>query len=306
MQGCWFLNFHCFTNYVKVGFFRRADLVQMPPLGSKQPDICYLHILEDAAFEEPPLADWVKQAIRLPGEKPQSHTDHNPSSLRALHCNLRWHRRFSVQDSRVGCGMRLGLVLMAIVLAMPATAQVKLAKDERIWTCETSIAGEKTEVNYVRDAEFSENVGSVEKSFSGWGKISCPGYVTLREILRRNAMADDGSYCLLWDQGGDTYIGAQTGPRKGNALCRKTFCEKVNGARAATFRNANALAVAGYDAVTQRPGAAILAATSGSVVGTFEAASAAAMGVAVSPVAVGSMVIGTAAAGGTMWYCAEG
>ena len=79
----------------------------------------------------------------------------------------------------------------------------------------------------------------------------------------------------------------------------------MNATRQATFRNANAMAVAGYDAVTQRPGATILAATSGSMVGTLEAAGAAAMGVAASPVAVGSMVIGSAAVGGTMWYCAD-
>ncbi|SMG05972.1 hypothetical protein [Paracoccus sp. J56] len=199
--------------------------------------------------------------------------------------------------------------ILAMVGVMGVTtagaAQERPAKEERLWTCDTSIAGEKTEINYVRDAEFHENVGRLEKNFSGWGRITCPGYVTLREILRRNEMGDDGSYCLLWDKENDTYIGAQKGPRKGNALCRKTLCERVNSARQATFRNANALAVAGYDAVTQRPGATILAATSGQMVGTLEAAGAAAAGLATSPVAVGSLVIGTAAAGGAMWYCAE-
>ncbi len=190
--------------------------------------------------------------------------------------------------------------------AAVAAPEAAPLKEERLWTCGTSIAGEPTEINYVRDAEFRENVGRIEKNFAGWGRISCPGYVTLREILRRNDMADDGSYCLLWDKANDTYIGARIGSRKGNALCRKTFCERVNSTRAATFRNANALAIAGYDAVAQRPGAAILAATSGQMVGTLEAAGAAAAGVAASPVAVGAMVIGTAAAGGTMWYCAEG
>ncbi|WP_230383076.1 hypothetical protein [Paracoccus shanxieyensis] len=185
-------------------------------------------------------------------------------------------------------------------------AQATPSRAEKVWTCESSIAGTRTEIGYVRDDEFRANVGRVEKNFSGWGKISCPGYVTLREILRRNAMTDDGSYCLLWDSQNDTYIGAQQGPRKGNAVCRKTFCERVNSTRAATFRNANAMAVSGFDAITQRPGAAVLAATSGSVVGTLEAAGAAAVGVAASPVAVGSMVIGSAAVGGTMWYCSEG
>ncbi len=203
--------------------------------------------------------------------------------------------------------MRVGLAVMVMMLASGAVLadEAAPAKDERLWTCGTSIAGEPTEINYVRDAEFRENVGRLEKNFSGWGRISCPGYVTLREILRRNEMTDDGSYCLLWDKANDTYIGARIGARKGNALCRKTFCERVNGARAATFQSANSLAMAGYDAVTQRPGAAILAATSGQMVGTLEVAGTAAAGVAASPVAVGALVIGTAAAGGTMWYCAE-
>jgi len=200
--------------------------------------------------------------------------------------------------------MRSVAVLISVMLALPAMAQESPAPDERLWTCETSIMGEKTEVNYLRDAQFRENVGSLEKNLSGWGRITCPGYVTLREILRRNEMADDGSYCLLWDKAGDTYVGAQVGARRGNAVCRKTFCEKVNGARSATLRNANEMAIAGFDAVAQRPGAAILAATSGTVVGTMQAAGVAAMGVAASPVAVGSLVVGTAAAGGTMWYCA--
>ncbi|MTH78585.1 hypothetical protein [Paracoccus aestuariivivens] len=205
--------------------------------------------------------------------------------------------------------MRLVIGLMALGLANPVFAEDGPSAEERLWTCETSIAGEKTEINYVRDAEFRENVGKLEKNLSGWGKITCPGYVSLREILRRNAMTDDGSYCLLWDKAGDTYVGAQIGERKGNAVCRKTFCEKVNGARSATMRSANDLAVAGYDAVTQRPGATILAATSSGVVGMAQAAgtaaATAAAGVAASPVAVGSLVVGTAAAGGTMWYCAE-
>ncbi len=189
--------------------------------------------------------------------------------------------------------------------AAPATEGTS-AKDERLWTCDTSIAGEPTAINYVRDAEFRQNVGRLEKNFSGWGRITCPGYVTLREILRRNEMADDGSYCLLWDKQNDTYIGARIGARKGNALCKRTFCERVNGARAATFQGANALAIAGYDAVTQRPGATVLAAGgAGQVVGTLQAAGTAAAGVAASPVAVGALVIGTAAAGGTMWYCAD-
>lgn len=67
-QG-WFLGFHCMTKYIKVAFFKGASLDPLPPVGSKQKDVRYLHIQEDGRFDEALFADWVKQASRLPGEK---------------------------------------------------------------------------------------------------------------------------------------------------------------------------------------------------------------------------------------------
>ena len=63
----WFLNFHCFTKYVKVAFFRGAQLAPMPPGTSKQKDVRYLDIHEDDQLDEAQLAAWVKQASLLPG-----------------------------------------------------------------------------------------------------------------------------------------------------------------------------------------------------------------------------------------------
>jgi hypothetical protein len=65
----WFLGFHCMTRYVKVAFFRGAQLDPLPPGTSKQKDVRYLDIYEDKGFDETQFADWVKQASRLPGEK---------------------------------------------------------------------------------------------------------------------------------------------------------------------------------------------------------------------------------------------
>lgn len=65
----WFLGLHCFTRYVKVAFFRGARLDPLPPVGSKQKEVRYLHIHEDDEFDETLFADWVRQASRLPGEK---------------------------------------------------------------------------------------------------------------------------------------------------------------------------------------------------------------------------------------------
>jgi hypothetical protein len=67
-QG-WFLGIHCFTKYVKVGFFRGALLHPVPPGESKSKDRRYLDIHEDDALDEAQLAAWVKQASQLPGER---------------------------------------------------------------------------------------------------------------------------------------------------------------------------------------------------------------------------------------------
>lgn len=65
----WFLNFHCFTKYVKVAFFRGASLKPVPPGASKHKDVRYLDIREDDPIDEALLADWIRQASRLPGER---------------------------------------------------------------------------------------------------------------------------------------------------------------------------------------------------------------------------------------------
>ena len=65
----WFLSFHCFTNYVKVAFFRGTSLRPVPPGESKSKDTRYFDIREDDQIDEAQLAAWVKQASQLPGER---------------------------------------------------------------------------------------------------------------------------------------------------------------------------------------------------------------------------------------------
>jgi hypothetical protein len=67
-QG-WFLGIHCFTNYVKVAFFRGTSLRPVPPSESKSKHTRYLDIHEDDRLDEAQLAAWVKQASLLPGER---------------------------------------------------------------------------------------------------------------------------------------------------------------------------------------------------------------------------------------------
>jgi hypothetical protein len=68
-DGVWFASFHCFARYVKVAFFRGAQLRPVPPGQSKHKQVRYLDIHEDDALDEAQLARWVKQASELPGER---------------------------------------------------------------------------------------------------------------------------------------------------------------------------------------------------------------------------------------------
>ena len=65
-QG-WFLNFHCFTKYIKVAFFRGSSLRPIPPGESKHKEVRYLDIREDDRLDEKQLSAWIKQAAAIPG-----------------------------------------------------------------------------------------------------------------------------------------------------------------------------------------------------------------------------------------------
>lgn len=67
-DGTWFLAFHVYAKYVKVTFFRGADMKPIPPEPSKIKGVRYLHVRE-GEFDEKQFASWVKQASKLPGEK---------------------------------------------------------------------------------------------------------------------------------------------------------------------------------------------------------------------------------------------
>ena len=65
-QG-WFLDFHTFTKYIKVAFFRGTSLRPVPPGESKNKEVRYLDIHEDDELDEAQLSSWIRQAAALPG-----------------------------------------------------------------------------------------------------------------------------------------------------------------------------------------------------------------------------------------------
>jgi hypothetical protein len=66
----WFLNFHTFTHYVKVAFFRGTSLRPVPPGQSTHEEVRYLDIREHDRLDEAQMKTWIRQAAALPGWVP--------------------------------------------------------------------------------------------------------------------------------------------------------------------------------------------------------------------------------------------
>jgi hypothetical protein len=66
----WFLNFHVFTNYIKVAFFKGVSLRPVPPGESKHKEVRYLDVREDDELDDAQLAAWICQAAAIPGWQP--------------------------------------------------------------------------------------------------------------------------------------------------------------------------------------------------------------------------------------------
>ena len=68
-EGTWTIGFHCLTKYVKVAFPMGAHLEPPPPGKSTQKNVRYLDIYEDDELDEKQFISWIRQAVKLPGEK---------------------------------------------------------------------------------------------------------------------------------------------------------------------------------------------------------------------------------------------
>ena len=68
-DGTSFVAFHCLSRYVKVTFFKGTELNPMPNETSTQPSVRYVHIHEPGQFDQSLVADWVRQASTIPGQR---------------------------------------------------------------------------------------------------------------------------------------------------------------------------------------------------------------------------------------------
>ena len=63
----WILAIHAFKAHLKLTFFDGLSLTPIPPDALKQKPARALNLRETATLDEARLADWIRQASRLPG-----------------------------------------------------------------------------------------------------------------------------------------------------------------------------------------------------------------------------------------------
>jgi hypothetical protein len=63
----WFLSTHVFTRFVKVTFFKGAELRPLPPGGTAKSGATRWVDIHEDGYDEAQLADWIRQAAAIPG-----------------------------------------------------------------------------------------------------------------------------------------------------------------------------------------------------------------------------------------------
>ncbi|ULB08856.1 hypothetical protein ORIO_02780 [Cereibacter azotoformans] len=197
------------------------------------------------------------------------------------------------------------IALAALVPMLPAAA---LAKPE---ACLTSLEGFPTALAYdTGDEEVRANRSIRERWLGGYGRITCPGYVTLRAMTPGLNDRERSVFCLQFDREANTYTGFAEGKRDAYLHCAKpsgAFCEKVNASAETAGKVAGAAGTAlnGVRAVENSAGAVVLSGTTGSVSAALSNLGATALATVTAPAALTAAAVTVVAVGGAVYVCSE-
>lgn len=202
--------------------------------------------------------------------------------------------------------MRLILLLLAL-LPLPALAETK--------ACLTSIDGAEMAVMYdTRDASLKENRTTRERLFGTLGKITCPGFVTLREMTPGLTDAERQPFCLNYDKDRKTYTGFDLGERDAWLSCRAPsgrFCRSVNATKEAAGQVAGAIGRAatgqggdgGTSFVDTASGAVIASGAGSYITATLGSVANSALAVLSAPGVATAAAVSVVAVGGAVFVC---
>lgn len=133
------------------------------------------------------------------------------------------------------------LILAALVTLLSLLPLTAAAKEK---TCITVIDGQEVTLSYQRgDDAMQDNRSTREWLFGRYGKVSCPGYITLRAMTPGLVDSQRTPFCLYYDEERETYSGFGIGERDRWLICKAKqekgrFCRAVD----ATKETADALA----------------------------------------------------------------
>ncbi|NDV87728.1 DUF1801 domain-containing protein [Aurantimonas aggregata] len=63
----WFFAMYCYRRYVQLTFMQGTSLDPVPPVASKVAGTRYVNIREADELDAAQIADWLRQAVQLPG-----------------------------------------------------------------------------------------------------------------------------------------------------------------------------------------------------------------------------------------------
>lgn len=204
--------------------------------------------------------------------------------------------------------MRLILFLLAL-LPLPALAETK--------ACLTSIGGAEMAVMFdTRDASLKENRTTREKLFGNLGKITCPGFVTLREMTPGLSDAERQPFCLIYDKDRRTYTGFDLGERDAWLSCRAPsgrFCRSVNATKEAAGDVASAIGRAaigsgggeGRSFVDTASGAVIASGAGSYITSTLGSVANSAIAALSAPGVATAAAVSVVAVGGAVFVCGD-
>lgn len=184
--------------------------------------------------------------------------------------------------------------------------------------CETWIAGTRVSAAYdTNDSVLRENSSYRERLFGGYGRITCPGQITLRVMTPGLSDLQREPFCLQYDRDAQTYTGFVVGDRDAYVGCRKpskSFCQRVNAGRDSALAVARYGAglvgradpdasAAGLSAIARASGAVILSGPRQYLADNLVALGAKAAAVATAPGTLGASALTVVAVGGVLYAC---
>lgn len=200
-------------------------------------------------------------------------------------------------------------ILYSLLFLLPAAAQAETK------ACLTSINGVEMAVMYdTRDASLQENRTTREKLFGSYGKITCPGFVTLREMTPGLTDQELTPFCLTYDRDRETYTGFDLGERDAWLGCKAPsgrFCRTVNATKETAGQIAGSIGRAatgggagdGQSFLDTRSGALIASGAGSYVSSVLGSAASSAIAALSAPATMTAAAVSVVAVGGAVIVC---